>query len=84
MKLTANQIAIYKKFGGDEDGFARTATPEQRAAMKGVRWSDIDELVQALSIVRKGLASTQFRQDTLARARELTADDAAFEALTAL
>lgn len=58
--ITLKHIEIYRKYCGDGDGFARCATKEEKAIMDYKHWSLIDTLVQDLSIIKKGLASTSF------------------------
>lgn len=66
---TLEQYQIYLRYRGDEDGFSRVATDEERRTMAGVKWSDVTNLLQGLDMVRKGLASAEFEEDILARIR---------------
>jgi hypothetical protein len=67
--VTFEQFQIYVRYRGDDDGFSRVATDEEKRAMVGVNWINITNLLQDLSIVRKGLVSAEFEADTLARVR---------------
>jgi hypothetical protein len=67
--VTFEQYQIYLRYRGDEDGFSRVATDEEKRTMAGVNWSDVTNLLQGLNMVRKGLASANFEADVVARAR---------------
>ncbi len=57
-------IDLYKKYGGDGDGFTRCATPEEKLFMDYNSWSLIDNLTQDLSLVKKGITSGSFVEST--------------------
>lgn len=58
--ITKEKVQIYKYFNGDIDGWARTGTKEQKAIMKDRDWLLIEELVQDMSLIKKGLASESY------------------------
>jgi len=84
LKVTIAQIAIYKRYGGDEDGFARIATTTEKQTMLGVGWAEIRGIAQALSLIHRGLATREFEEEIQARIRSLCADDAAVAELQSL
>ena len=58
--ITLEHIEIYKKYGGNGDGFIRCATLEEKSIMSYHDWSLIDDIVQDLIIIKKGFASVSF------------------------
>ena len=44
--ITLKCIEIYKKYGGNEDGFLRCATSEERLLLNYSCWILLDEFVQ--------------------------------------
>ena len=50
--ITLKCIEIYKKYGGNEDGFLRCATSEERLLLNYSCWILLDEFVQDLIIVK--------------------------------
>lgn len=82
--LTVEKLAVYDKFGGDIDGWARAASAEDRAALSDADWQLIDELLLGLAVAADGLASAAFSREIERRAAAATADEAAHAALLAL
>lgn len=60
--ITTEKIAIFKKFAGDIDGWARTAAAEEKAAISDADWYEIDGLIQDYALVKKGLASARYAE----------------------
>lgn len=58
--ITLKCIEIYEKYGGNGDGFLRCATLEERLLLDYSCWILLDEFVQDLIIVKRGLASGSF------------------------
>lgn len=81
MLLTFDQISVYKKYRGDEDGFSLVATSAEKSLMRDVNWARVSELVQSLSLVQRGTAAGAFAQDIVRDVREACADQLAIEAL---
>ena len=48
--ITLKCIEIYEKYGGNEDGFLRCATSEERLLLNYSCWILLDEFVQDLII----------------------------------
>ena len=82
--LTVDQISVYKKYRGDEDGFSRVATSAEKSLMRGVNWARVSDLVQSLSLVQRGIAAGPFAQEIKREVREVCADQLAIDALSAL
>lgn len=55
--VTLKHIEIYKTYQGDGDGFVRCATLEEKYIMNYSEWSFIDNIIQDLKLIKKGLAS---------------------------
>lgn len=83
MPLTLAQLATYEAFGGDIDGWTRSALRESDPAT-GEHWGLIDELLMGLTIEASGLATETFRQDLHARIRDAAPDPALHDRLLAL
>ncbi len=58
--LTLKHIEIYKSYNGDGDSFVRSASNEDKAYMTYEYWSLIDNFIQDIYLVKKGLASKTF------------------------
>ena len=72
---------LYKKYGGNEDGFLRCATSEERLLLNYSCWILLDEFVQDLIIVKRGLASGSFIKSLDERLGESCDDEATIHAL---
>lgn len=60
--ITNRHIEIYKKYGGDGDGLIRCATPEEKKIMDYNSWSLIENLLQDLFLIKKGISSLSFTE----------------------
>ena len=67
--ITAEKFAIYRKYSGDVDGWARVGTRTEQRAMSDQDWHKIEEMLQRLRLENSGLASEGYR----ARTEELLA-----------
>jgi hypothetical protein len=52
----------YIKYGGDEDGFTRCGTQEEKAIVDDNDWNVIVRFVQNLIPIKRGLAAAAFIQ----------------------
>ena len=75
--ITLKCIEIYEKYGGNEDGFLRCATSEERLLLNYSCWI----LLQDLIIVKRGLASGSFIKSLDERLGESCDDEATIHAL---
>lgn len=68
--ITSNMIHIYKTFGGDIDSWVRNGSKKQLAVMDDNDWFLIENLLQDISLLKKGLASESFANDLSRRLEE--------------
>lgn len=68
--ITLKQLEIYKKYNGDGDALIRCATPNEKDLMDYKHWSLIDNLVQDLFLIKKGIASTSLIKSTDEKLKE--------------
>lgn len=81
-RITLADVGVYRRFGGDLDGYVRTACPEPR--VPDDVWMAIDTLRQRLRITALGLGAPGYAADLEADFDSWAADDAARAALRAL
>jgi len=58
--LTIAKIRVYKKYGGDIDGFARAKNSNDYSLITDDEWFLIDSLIQKLFLVKSGKASPEY------------------------
>lgn len=58
--LTLTKIRVYRKYGGDIDGFARAKNPKDYSLVTDDEWLLIDSLIQKLALVKNGKASPEY------------------------
>ena len=68
--ITRNKLKIFKKYSGDIDGWARFGNKSELELMSDDDWKLIDELLQSLESVKKGLVSKYFKSQILNRLEE--------------
>ncbi len=73
--LTPEKLKIYRRFGGDVDGWARSHGRGDTSGMTDDDWYLIDELRQGLSIVSSGQASEDFARSVEHRLLESAPDE---------
>lgn len=78
MTLTRQKIAIYQKYRGDVDIWARAGTREEKQVMADADWSEMWSLFQQVQNLEKGQLSDEFAARVRSRLQEL-APDAAFQ-----
>ncbi|MDT4290410.1 hypothetical protein RO575_12635 [Methylomonas sp. MO1] len=78
------KVAIYRKFAGDIDGWARMASASEKAILTGDDWRQIDSIVQDFGLVQAGLASTRYVEKLHARIAESVSDAYTMAALKEL
>ena len=61
LKITHEHLAIYRRFRGDIDGFARGGTAHEKQIMSDPVWTCLSELLQRLAIE----ASEEVRVDPM-------------------
>ena len=82
--LTLDKLNIYRRFGGDLDGWARTANGHDASGITDADWLLIEELRQGLALIAAGQASQTFTAALESRLLRTTADEATRQALRAL
>jgi hypothetical protein len=58
--ITHGKVAIYKKYNGDIDAWARVGTKEEKILMQDNDWVQIEDAVQAILLIKNGHASDIF------------------------
>lgn len=81
--LTLDKLRMYRRFDGDIDGYSRSRV-EDRSVITEEEWRLIDELRQALFLVRSGQAAAEFAASVERRLSSLAADDQTRQALREL
>ena len=69
--ITKDKLNIYKKYSGDIDMWTRTGRKSELKLMNGEDWGIIDELLQNLELIEKGLTSDSYGSQTLNKLNEL-------------
>jgi hypothetical protein len=82
--LTLDKLRIYRRFDGDMDGWAQTATGHDASSIADDDWFLIEELRQGLALVATGQASHTYAASLESRLLDTTADEATRQALRAL
>lgn len=57
--LTISKICTYKRFNGDIDGWARVSR-KTKADITENEWTQLDQLIQKLTICKRGLGAEDF------------------------
>ncbi len=63
--ITQEKLNIYKKYSGNMESWDRFGKKKDKRIMPYKEWEMIDELIQNLELVEKGLASVDFKLQTL-------------------
>jgi hypothetical protein len=61
--LTSSKVETYKRFKGDIDGWARVSRKSEDDITEA-EWTQLDQLVQRLTICKRGLGSKEYCQQT--------------------
>jgi hypothetical protein len=62
--ITDEKLTIYQRYGGDIDGWVRSAVSLEKALMTDEDWAVIAELLQRLAIVKSGRAADTYEAET--------------------
>ncbi len=81
--LTLEKVEMYRRFGGDIDGFARSSVDDS-SGITDEDWHVIDELLHALFLVQSGQAAPELAASVERRLSCVTADEATRRALRTL
>jgi len=82
--ITAEKLRIHQRYKGDIDGWARTGDPLEKRAMTDQDWTDIDELLQRLALVKSVPVAESFRVATAKLLAERAPDPIVAEQLKTL
>ncbi|WP_020483202.1 hypothetical protein [Methylomonas sp. MK1] len=82
--ISLEKVAIYRKFAGDIDGWARMASASEKAILTGDDWRQIDSIAQDFGLVQAGLASTRYAENLHKRIAESVTDAETLAALKEL
>ncbi len=63
--ITREKLRIYKKYSGDSGAWIRFGKKTEFDSMDGEDWAIIDEFLQNLEMIQKGLVSEQFKAQIL-------------------
>lgn len=63
--ITKENLKVFKKYRGDIDMWARFGRRKEKENFSDDDWSLIEDLLQTLEIVEKGLASEGFKSKVL-------------------
>jgi hypothetical protein len=72
MKITMQMLDIFARFRGDIDGFARGGKAAEKDAIPDENWRCIDELLQEIFVLQKGLVTPEYRERIVERLRVQT------------
>ena len=61
--ISKQKLNIYNKYKGDIDAWSRSGSKKEKEVISDDEWFLIDELLQDLQLVEKGLASESFIKD---------------------
>ena len=54
-KITEDKVAIFKKYGGDIDGYTNIGTRQEKSQLSDEEFYLISDLLQSMDMVEKGL-----------------------------
>ena len=82
--INKEKMAVYQKYAGDMDGWARMASVAEKALISDADWYEINSFIQDYSLVKKGLASQRYADKLDARIEAATPSPEDRQALKAL
>lgn len=82
--ITEDKIKVYKRYDGDIDSWARSGSKKEKLIMTDEDWYVIDGLIQDLTIVKKGLASSGFSENLNVKLKETCDNDSTVNQLQKL
>lgn len=69
--ITQEKLYIYKKYSGNIESWDRFGKKQDKHVMTYEEWECIDELIQNLELVEKGLTSDEFQSLTFKKLQEV-------------
>lgn len=82
--LTIEKLNIYKKYSGDIDLWARLRKKNEISLMNDNDWKLIDDLIQSLELIKKNVASENFKFQTFERIQAVCEDEETQNSLKSL
>jgi hypothetical protein len=77
MAITLEQLQIYQKYRGDDDGLSRAGTVKEKAAFGRGDWASITALIQSIALATSDFASSEFKAKALDSASKECASESA-------
>ncbi|MBS2214031.1 hypothetical protein KEM09_21665 [Carboxylicivirga mesophila] len=71
-RITKYKLEVYHKYDGDSDGLSRIGLPSEKELFENNDWNLIDELYQSISLISKGMTSSDFASKTLNELKALS------------
>lgn len=68
--ITSSKLRVFKRYKGDGDMFARSASSEERKLVSDREWELIDLLLQDAAVINRGLGSEQRNAEAVKRLQE--------------
>ncbi|MDM7917694.1 MAG: hypothetical protein QUS12_00830 [Methanosarcina sp.] len=68
--ITREHIEIFKKYKGDGDGFVRSGKQNEKEVMTYSDWKLMEEFIQDINLIKKGLASNSYTGMVLQKLNE--------------
>lgn len=65
MAITVEQLQIYRKYRGDEDGLSRAGSAKEKAAFGSGDWARIAAMIQSIALATSDFASSEFKAKAL-------------------
>jgi hypothetical protein len=81
--LTKSKVQTYKRFNGDIDGWTRVSRKSQDE-ISDTEWTQIDQLIQKLTICKRGLGSKVFCDQAKEELNLLAPEEAVLNAIMEL
>ena len=82
--ITLEKLKIYNKYSGNIESWDRFGKKKDKGFLEYEEWELIDELVQNIELVEKGLVSENFKFQTLNMLNDACDNEKTKEALKAL
>ena len=73
--ITTKKLSFYRKYEGDGDWFLRSAWPWQRNKISPGEWKMMEELIQDIKLMDRGLASDSYKESLLEKIKANCEDE---------
>lgn len=68
--ITKQQVDIFRKYKDDVDAFARCATQYEVQVVGEADWLAIDDAIQGVALIQKGVCSSEYKSSILEKINE--------------